>query len=47
MRSSIGLGIRFVSPFGPIGFAYGYKLDRNELDQNEAGEFHFSAGGGF
>ena len=47
MRSSLGLGIRFVSPFGPIGFAYGYKLDRNELDQNPAGEFHFSAGGGF
>ena len=47
MRSSVGAGIRFVSPFGPIGFAYGYKLDRNALDQNSAGEFHFSAGGGF
>jgi outer membrane protein insertion porin family len=47
MRSSIGAGIRFISPFGPIGFAYGYKLDRNELDQNKVGEFHFTAGSGF
>ncbi len=47
MRSSIGLGIRFISPFGPIGFAYGYKLDRDEQDQNKVGEFHFTAGSGF
>ena len=47
MRSSLGFGIRFISPFGPVGFAYGFKLDRNELDQNKAGEFHFTAGSGF
>ncbi len=47
MRSSIGAGIRFISPFGPIGFAYGYKLDRDEQDQNKVGEFHFTAGSGF
>ncbi len=47
MRSSVGLGIRFISPFGPIGFAYGYKLDRDEQDQNKVGEFHFTAGSGF
>merc|ERR1711964_914592 len=25
MRDSIGAGIRFLSPFGPIGFSYGIK----------------------
>ena len=47
MRSSLGFGVRFISPFGPVGFAYGYKLDRDELDQNKMGEFHFTAGSGF
>ena len=27
MRHSIGAGFRFISPFGPMGFAYGIKLD--------------------
>ncbi len=45
MRSSIGAGIRFISPFGPLGFAYGIKLDK-ETDE-EAAEFHFSAGSAF
>lgn len=45
MRDSIGGGIRFVSPFGPIGFAYGIKLD--QATGEESGEFHFSAGNSF
>jgi outer membrane protein insertion porin family len=45
MRSSIGAGIRFISPFGPLGFAYGIKLDRNSGESS--GEFHFSAGSAF
>ena len=45
MRSSIGAGIRFISPFGPLGFAYGIKLDRNSGEST--GEFHFSAGSAF
>ena len=45
MRDSIGGGIRFLSPFGPIGFAYGIKLDR--ATGEESGEFHFSAGNSF
>jgi len=45
MRDSIGGGVRFLSPFGPIGFAYGIKLD--QADGEESGEFHFSAGGAF
>ncbi len=45
MRSSIGAGIRFISPFGPLGFAYGIKLDKETGE--EAAEFHFSAGSAF
>ncbi len=43
MRHSIGAGIRFISPFGPIGISYGFKLDPRTGE--EVGEFHFSAGG--
>jgi outer membrane protein insertion porin family len=45
MRDSIGAGIRFVSPFGPLTFSYGLKLDR--ADGEQSGEFHFSAGNSF
>ena len=45
MRQSVGLGIRFLSPFGPVGLAYGYKLDKAPGDSS--GEFIFSAGGAF
>ena len=45
MRDSIGVGIRFLSPFGPIGFAYGIKLD--QAPGEDPGEFHFSAGNSF
>ena len=45
MRDSIGAGVRFLSPFGPVGFAYGIKLD--QAAGEEAGEFHFVAGNAF
>jgi outer membrane protein insertion porin family len=45
MRDSIGGGIRFLSPMGPIGFAYGIKLD--QATGEESAEFHFSAGNSF
>ncbi len=45
MRDSIGAGIRFLSPFGPIGFAYGFKLDK--APGEEDAEFHFTAGNSF
>jgi len=45
MRHSVGAGIRFLSPFGPIGLSYGFKLDKAPGDSS--GEFHFSAGGAF
>ncbi len=45
MRHSVGAGIRFLSPFGPVGFAYGIKLDRETGE--DIGEFHFTAGSSF
>jgi len=45
MRKSVGGGVRFQSPFGPIGIAYGIKLDQAPGDT--PAEFHFTAGGSF
>ncbi|GJL78610.1 MAG: outer membrane protein assembly factor BamA [Nitrospinaceae bacterium] len=45
MRHSIGAGLRFLSPFGPVGFAYGIKLDQE--DGEDLAEFHFTAGSSF
>ncbi len=45
MRSSLGVGVRFISPFGPLGFAYGFKLDKQTGE--EAAQFHFTAGSAF
>ena len=45
MREGVGAGIRFLSPLGPIGLAYGVKLDPRPGDSS--GEFHFSAGRAF
>ena len=45
MRHSIGAGFRFMSPMGPLGFAYGIKLDPKSGE--ESGQFHFSAGSAF
>jgi outer membrane protein insertion porin family len=45
MRDSVGIGARFLSPFGPVGFAYGVKLDK--ATGETSGEFHFSAGNSF
>ncbi len=41
-RSSVGLGLRYMTPIGPIGLLYGHKLDRREGES--AGRFHFSIG---
>jgi len=41
-KTSVGSGIRFLTPIGPIGMVYGVKLNRRE---NETpGAFHFSIG---
>jgi outer membrane protein insertion porin family len=45
MRDSVGLGIRFFSPFGPIRLEYGFKVDRKK--DEDMGELHFSVGAFF
>lgn len=45
MRHSVGGGVRFFSPFGPITLAMGFKLDRRTGESSD--EFHFSAGNAF
>ncbi|MDM8524612.1 outer membrane protein assembly factor BamA [Desulfococcaceae bacterium HSG8] len=42
IRSSAGLGLRYSTPVGPIGFLYGFKLDREEGES--PGRLHFSMG---
>ena len=42
MRHSVGVAIQFFSPIGPIGLAYGFKLDRAAGE--DPAEFHFILG---
>jgi outer membrane protein insertion porin family len=42
VRSSIGLGLRYHTPIGPIGLLYGQKLD--PLAGESSGRFHFAVG---
>ncbi len=41
-RSSVGAGLRYITPIGPIGILYGHKLNRRQGES--AGRFHFSVG---
>jgi len=41
-RSSVGIGLRYITPIGPIGLLYGHKLNRREGES--PGLFHFSIG---
>jgi len=45
MRHSVGFGVRFFSPMGPIGLAYGWKMDQRPGER--PGDFHFTMGGAF
>ncbi|MEZ4550074.1 MAG: BamA/TamA family outer membrane protein [Desulfobacterales bacterium] len=40
-RSSVGLALRYITPIGPIGGMYGWKLDRKP---EGPGAFHFAIG---
>ncbi|MGC9324793.1 MAG: BamA/TamA family outer membrane protein, partial [Desulfomonilia bacterium] len=40
--SSVGAGLRYITPIGPIGILYGHKLERNPSES--PGRFHFSVG---
>ncbi|MBF0235355.1 MAG: FtsQ-type POTRA domain-containing protein, partial [Desulfamplus sp.] len=41
-RSSVGAGLRYVTPIGPVGVLYGHKLDTE--DGESPGRIHFSVG---
>jgi outer membrane protein insertion porin family len=41
-RSSVGTGLYYFTPIGPIGIYYGHKLDRKPGES--AGRFHFTIG---
>lgn len=45
LRYGTGLGVRLLSPVGPIGIDYGLKIDRKPGE--EIGEFHLSLGSQF
>jgi outer membrane protein insertion porin family len=45
LRKSIGLGLRYLTPVGPIGLDYAWKLDRREGEA--AAEWHFTIGAVF
>ncbi len=42
MRHSLGVALQLHTAFGPVGLAYGYKLD--QADGEEPAEFHFIFG---
>jgi outer membrane protein insertion porin family len=42
-RSSAGLGIRYITPIGPIGLLYGWKLGKKEPNE-KSGNLHFALG---
>ena len=44
LRRSIGLGLRYNTPVGPLSLDYGFKLDRRSSES--IGEIHFSIGAG-
>ena len=41
-RSSVGLGLRYITPIGAVGLLYGWKLD--PMAGEDAGRLHFSIG---
>ena len=45
LRYTSGLGLRYLTPVGPIGLDYGWKLDRREGES--AAEWHFTIGAVF
>jgi outer membrane protein insertion porin family len=45
LRKTSGLGLRYITPVGPIGLDYGWKLDPRAGES--AGEWHFTIGAVF
>lgn len=44
LYKSVGAGIRWYSPLGPLRLEYGYPLDRVKIDEERKGRFEFSVG---
>lgn len=45
LRESAGVGLRYLTPVGPVGFDYGWKLDRRAGESGS--EWHFTIGAVF
>jgi len=45
LRESAGIGLRYITPVGPIGIDYGWKIDRREGESGS--EWHFTIGAVF
>ncbi|MEF9426387.1 MAG: BamA/TamA family outer membrane protein [Candidatus Mariimomonas ferrooxydans] len=45
LRYTAGLGLRYITPVGPVRLDYGHKLNRK--GEESAGEIHFSFGHAF
>jgi outer membrane protein insertion porin family len=44
LRQSVGAGIRWYSPIGPLRLEYGHVLDRGELNDDSKGRWEFTIG---
>lgn len=44
LRYTAGVGLRYVTPVGPLAFDVGFNLDRDEDFNEPASQFHFSIG---
>jgi outer membrane protein insertion porin family len=44
LYKSVGAGVRWYSPLGPLRLEYGYPLDTVEVDDDRKGRFEFSVG---
>ncbi|MEK7286620.1 MAG: outer membrane protein assembly factor BamA [Nitrospirota bacterium] len=45
IKSTVGVGLYWNTPFGPLRMDWGYKLDREKMES--ASEYHFTLGHGF
>jgi outer membrane protein insertion porin family len=44
LRQSVGLGLRWYSPIGPLRLEYGYIVNRGGIDDDSPGRFEFTIG---
>jgi outer membrane protein insertion porin family len=44
LRQSVGLGIRWYSPIGPLRLEYGYIINRKGLNDDSTGRWEFTIG---